>query len=274
MLLSSKEPHDKGGPMSRFSGKGVWLAASAIVLAICVAPFAIAAGENTPVKGGARNPSNNASQSYTKETQIIANTGTYGTRQSNKSDNGGGAIYGCRSGEGGSGKGNEPCIRSVNLAKGYAFEFQSGGTQGGTITVGNGGTSTKPFTTNATGVADGLNADQVDGKSATDIVEDAKLLTKFANVTGAGALRAGRGATASSRSQVGTYVVTFASDVSQCQYQVTEQGGRNDNTGSASAQTVSGQPTQVAVVTRDGGGVDGTGVTPIADHDFYLLVNC
>jgi len=103
------------------STKTVWIAASAIVLAICVAPFAIAAGESTPVKGGARNPSNNQSQAYTKETEIIANNGTYGTRQSNKSDNGGGAIYGCRSGEGGSGKGNEPCIRAVNLAKGYAF---------------------------------------------------------------------------------------------------------------------------------------------------------
>src|SRR3954452_7491628 len=249
-LFSLTEPHRQGGTMSRrFNGKGVWLAASAIVLAICVAPFALAAGENTPVKGGARNPSNNASLSYTKETQIIANTGTYGTRQSNKSDNGGGAIYGCRSGEGGSGKGNEPCIRSVNLAKGFAFEFQSAGTQGGTISVGNGGTSTKPFTTNATGVADGLNADQVDGKSATDIVDDAKALTKFATVTGAGALRAGRGPTASTRTDVGTYVVTFASDVSQCVFTATEQGGRTVNVGAAAAQPVSGQPTQVAVTT-------------------------
>src|SRR5690349_13776436 len=214
--------------MSRIHGKAVWLAASAIVLAICVAPFAIAAGENTPVRGGARNPSNNASEAYTKETQIIANNGTYGTRQSNKSDNGGGAIYGCRSGEGGSPKGNEPCVRAVNLAKGFAFEFATSGTEGGTISVGNGGTSTKPFTTNATGVATGLNADQVDGKSADDIVNDAKALTKFANVTGTGALRAGRGPTASTRTQAGTYTETFASDVSQCQYQVTEQGGRGD----------------------------------------------
>jgi hypothetical protein len=260
--------------MSRFSGKGVWLAASAIVLAICVAPFAIAAGENTPVKGGARNPSNNASQAYTKETQIIANTGTYGTRQSNKSDNGGGAIYGCRSGEGGSGKGNEPCVRAVNLAKGFAFEFQSGGTQGGTINVGNGGTATKPFTTNATGVADGLNADQVDGKNADDIVNDAQALTKFARVTQTGALQAGRGATASTRSQVGTYVVTFASDVSACALQATEVGGRGENTGATGVEHVSGQPTQVGVVTRDGGTADGTGATAFADHDFYLVVNC
>src|SRR3954453_14157924 len=123
----------------RLIGKGVWLAASGIGLAICVTPFALAAGGKTPARAGALNPSNNASLSYPKETQIIANTSTYGTRQSNKSDNGGGAIYGCRSGAGGSAKGNEPCIRAVDLSSGYAFEFESRGTQGGTITVGNGG---------------------------------------------------------------------------------------------------------------------------------------
>ena len=82
--------------------------AGAALLAVCVAPFALAAGEGRPITGGARNPSSNASQSYTRETQIIANNSTYGTRQSNKSDNGGGAIYGCRSKVGGTPKGNEP----------------------------------------------------------------------------------------------------------------------------------------------------------------------
>src|SRR5689334_19681113 len=103
----------------------LWVIASAIVIAVCVAPFAIAAGEGQPVKGGARNPSNNASQAYTRETQIIANTSTSGTRQSNKSNNGGGAIYGCRSGEGGTPKGNKPCLRASNLSKGYAFEYST-----------------------------------------------------------------------------------------------------------------------------------------------------
>ena len=260
--------------MSRIHGKSVWLAASAIVLAICVAPFALAAGENTAVKGGARNPSNNASQAYSRETQIISTTSTYGTRQSNKSDNGGGAIYGCRSGEGGSGKGNEPCVRAVNLAKGFAFEFESRGTQGGTINVGNGGTSTKPFTTNATGVADGLNADQVDGRNASDIVADAQAQNMFAKVGGDGALAAGRGATASARSQAGSYTVTFGTDVSKCAYQVTEIGDRGENTGAASVNTVANQPTQLSVVTRDGGGADGTGATAFGDHPFHLVVIC
>src|SRR3954462_1332479 len=233
-FFSLTEPHRQGGTMSRrFNGKGVWLAASAILLAICVAPFALASGENTPVKGGARNPSNNASQAYAKETEIIANTSTYGTRQSNKSDNGGGAIYGCRSGEGGSGKGNEPCVRAINLNTGYAFEFESHGTQGGTITVGNGGDTVKPFTTNATGVADGLNADRVDGKNATDIVTDAQALNSFASVTGAGVLSGTRGATAATRTQAGSYTVTFATDISKCAYQVTEIGDRGKNLGAA-----------------------------------------
>ena len=105
-------------------------------------------------------------KAYTKETEIIANVGTYGTRQSNKSNNGGGAVYGCRSAAGGTPKGNEPCVRASNLADGRAFEFNAnGGTEVGAIT---GPAAAAPFTTTATGVATGLNADKVDGKDATD----------------------------------------------------------------------------------------------------------
>src|SRR3954465_14471803 len=202
--------------------KRLWIVASATLLAVCVAPFALAAGEGRPLNGGARNPSNNQSQSYTRETEIIANNATYGTRQSNKSANGGGAIYGCRSGEGGTPKGNKPCIRANNLAKGFAFEFGGGGTRGGTIPAGNGGASNKPFTTNATGVADGLNADRVDGKNASDIVADAQAQNMFASVSPGGTLGNARGATASTRVDDGIYTVTFGADVSKCAYQVTE----------------------------------------------------
>src|SRR4051812_25318452 len=194
----------------------VWIIASSLLLAVCIAPFALAAGEGKPVDGGARNPSNNESQAYTRETEIIANNGTYGTRQSNKSDNGGGAIYGCRSGEGGSGKGNEPCVRAVNLAKGFAFELQTGGTQGGTITVGGGGDTAKPFTTNATGVADGLNADRVDGKSAGDIVNDAQAQNRFAQVSSAGKVGASRGIDSATHDAAGVYTVVFGADVTNC----------------------------------------------------------
>ena len=149
----------------RLRGNGPWILVSAIGVALVATPFAVAAGEGRPLDGGARNPSNNASQSYRRETQIIANLSTYGTRQSNKSNNGGGAIYGCRSGPGGSAANNEPCVRASNLSSGLAFEFATGGTRVGSITSTN--TSAAPFTTNATGVATGLNADQVDGQSAS-----------------------------------------------------------------------------------------------------------
>ena len=237
------------------STKTVWIAASAIVLAICVAPFAIAQSKSGPIAGAARNPSSDASQSYAKETEIIASNGTYGTRQSNKSDNGGGAIYGCRSGEGGSAKGNEPCIRANNLAKGLAFELETGGVLGGTFTVGNGGDTTKPFTTNATGVATGLNADRVDGKSADDFLAatgkaaDADKLdgrdgTDFAAagdllsavVTATGNVSSGRGATSASLAAPNTFTVTFNKDVSKCSFTATERGG------TASGETLAATP--------------------------------
>src|SRR4029079_8366156 len=72
-----------------------------------------------------------------KETEIIgkfdATTGSKGgyvTRQSNTqtgSKAGGGAIYGCRGAAGGSASGSAPCLRGVNLAAGYAFEFSTAG---------------------------------------------------------------------------------------------------------------------------------------------------
>src|SRR3954466_11713402 len=197
--------------------KRTFILASATLVAVAIAPFALAAGEGNPVRGGNRNPSSDASLAYTRETQIIANNSTYGTRQSNKSDNGGGAIYGCRSAAGGTAANNEPCIRANNLPAGRAFEVVTQGAEGGRIEAVAAGA--KPFTTNATGVATGLNADQVDGKSASDIVAYAQNLTKFAAVAGTGALSAGRGAASASRAaDPGDYRVVFNDDVSKCAY--------------------------------------------------------
>jgi hypothetical protein len=253
------------------------------VLALLVgAPLAIAAGPSGPLDGGARNPSANQSQEYTNETQIIADNGTYGTRQSNKSDNGGGAIYGCRSGAGGTPKGNEPCIRSNNLSTGLAFEFETGGLLGGTITVGNGGDNAVPFTTNATGVATGLNADRVDGKQASDFLAtsgkaadadklDGRDSADFASagdllsaaVSMAGTVTGGRGATAASYAAgSNTFTVTFNKDVSKCTYTATQ------NSASASGDTLA-----VSSVSANGAqvAVDESGTTPFA---FNLQVIC
>ena len=105
--------------------QGRYVFGSAIVLALLVSPFAIATTGDV-LREGKRNPGSGAAN---RETQIIADTKTYGTRQSNVRDgNGGGAIYGCRSK-----LGREPCIRSVNLKDGRAFEFATGGSEGGRI---------------------------------------------------------------------------------------------------------------------------------------------
>jgi len=254
------------------SGQGPWALASALLLAILVSPFAIAAGEGQPLDGGTRNPSTNEAQSYNRETEVIANTSTYGTRQSNKSDNGGGAVYGCRSGEGGSARGNEPCLRATNLSRGYAFEVETRGAQGGLITVGDGGDTTKPFTTNATGVADGLNADRVDGKSAADIVTDAQAQNRFAQVAATGTLGNDRGVAAASRQAAGRYTVVFDEDVSRCALNVT-QSAFDENNG-ASAFEIGADGKSVRVVTRAGGGPDGTGATAPADKAFHITATC
>jgi hypothetical protein len=239
--------------------RGPWILASALLVALLVAPFAGAFGEGNAVKGGARNPSPDARRAYTKETQIIANVNSYGTRQSNKSNNGGGAVYGCRSGAGGTAKGNEPCLRASNLAAGRAFEFNTNsGTEVGQIT---GPATAAPFTTTATGVATGLNADKVDGKDATD------LQAKFATVNGAdGAVGSNRGvaASGSGRASAGVYNVVFDADVSKCSRIATVAGAA-----AAAITTDAGANAQTVTVHT----FDLPAATP-GDHSFNLTVTC
>lgn len=245
--------------------------ASAVIIGLLASSFAIASGEGKTLLLGKRNPGSNASAALTSETQIIANNSTYGTRQSNKSDSGGGAIYGCRSKLGGTEKGNQPCVRSSNLADGRAFEFSSnGGTEVGQITSGN--VNAAPFTTNAKGVATGLNADQVDGKGADDLAKDAHTdalataqgLTSFAAVAANGTLGGKRGATSSSTSATGTYSVVFANDISACAIQVTE--ATVTDAGAAAAELGSDKKT-VAVATKDAAGA-------AANRPFHITVSC
>ncbi len=150
-------------------------------LAVAIAPFGIAATGDS-LREGRRNGTTS------RETQIISNigsttalTGGYSTRQSNLSASGGGAVYGCRSQAGGSRATptpQNPCVRSNNLSRGLAFEFNTTiGDVAGAITAGSGGDSKKPFTTNATGVATGLNADRVDNLDAAGIVGVARIKT-------------------------------------------------------------------------------------------------
>lgn len=202
-----------------------YLLATGIAVALIGAPVAIGAGENRPTNGGARNPAGGASQNYTAETQIIANNATYGTRQSNKSATGGGAIYGCRAA---TGAGNRPCVRAANLSSGRAFEFSTGGTEVGRIESTN--PSAAPFTTNATAVATGLNADKVDGKDATQIVTDAQALNRIGQVSAGGTLTNARGITSATNTGAGTYTVVFAADASACAVNATVVDAANAGT--------------------------------------------
>ncbi len=140
------------------------------------------AGEGDPITGGERNPSSNQAQELNEETQIIADTpiDSYGTRQSNKGE-GGGAIYGCRAALDtqalGDPKRTTPCLRVNNLEGGEAFQYTTEGPLAGVIQ--NGGDlgqlnpNAKPLVTNATGVANGFNADDVDGMDAQQIIAEA-----------------------------------------------------------------------------------------------------
>ena len=237
-----------------------WLLATAVALAVLVPTLAVAAGEGNPLRGGVRNPSANESLALQRETEVIANTSTYGTRQSNKSNNGGGAIYGCRSGEGGSTTGNEPCIRANNLANGRAFEFNSEAGEAGRIEVGAGGDSVRPFSTNATGVATGLNADEVDGFDGREVAP------RFAAVSSTGTLTANRGATAATREGVGVYRVTFGEDINTCAYSATVIGDANSQ-GFATIEPVDARNLRVRTAQR-------AGDNPLADRTFHLVANC
>jgi hypothetical protein len=209
---------------------------------LVAAPAALAA----PVDGGARNPHNGG---YTSETQIIgqvaqntgghaANTGGYVTRQSNKTDSGGGAIYGCRAKAG-----TESCVAANNLNNGDAFRFQSTVTAGtiGQLRFGldiNKPVAKPPFVTNGTGLVKNLNADQLDGKSVEDFAAKASLddyvakgTLLFAAVAADGKIAANRGVPANGAATVDAstadakFTVPFSGDLSKCVATATPTGG-------------------------------------------------
>jgi hypothetical protein len=201
--------------LSRANGR--YLLASSVVLAVLVPTLAFATGEGRPVEGGTRNPALDPSKAYTAETEIIADVATYGTRQSNKRNgDGGAAIYGCRSNPG-----SEPCLRATNIKGGLAFEFASAGSKGGTIQLDD--PTGAPLTTNATGVATGLNADRVDGREGASLAAAGDF--KFAVVAPTGELQSARGAIASAGPGEGrTYTITFDANVSRCSYTTSAVG--------------------------------------------------
>src|SRR3954453_1657991 len=237
-----------------------------LILAVGAPSAAMGFGEGRSLLLGKRNPSGNSNLAVLRETQIIANTATYSTRQSNlKEGDGGGAIYGCRSNAG-----NEPCIRANNLRSGRAFEFASDGKEAGRIEVGGDHTGA-PFTTNATGVATGLNADQVDGKSATDFAAATSLTFAIVSDTGGTATPTVTGPTSPTVTEAtvggdAVYTVDFKRDVSKCSYTASPSGSAGSAPGVA---PTTGQPNQVTV------NMGATGTTPAPNRgSFHLQVMC
>jgi hypothetical protein len=236
-------------------GPGKWALATALVLVLGGGSYAMASGEGGSLVAGKRNPT---SGQITRETTIIAKTGGYATRQSNfNHGSGGGAIYGCRSNPG-----TQPCIRANNLTTGRAFEFATKGSEAGFIQAD--GANAKPFTTNAHGVATGLNADQVDGKSADDIVADAAAQNPTAQVKGDGTLASSRGVSGNvQHTGTGKYTLTFTKDVSKC----TATATQTDLTDPGVIAVAPQSSTTIEVDTRSGGG-------SLADRPFNLVVTC
>ncbi|MGX6448377.1 hypothetical protein ACVU7I_09965 [Patulibacter sp. S7RM1-6] len=246
------------------AGRLMTVLAAAIVAVAVAAPLAVGAGEGSDVVGGKRNPTGGSTREFASETEIIARNSTFGTRQSNKGA-GGGAIYGCRAANAG-----KACIEASNLSNGQAFGFRFRGPVGGTITTnatGPAAAEAKPFTTNATGVATGLNADRVDGKDAQQIVDEAAARTKIATLTAQGELQNQRGFTAAGREAEGRYLLTTDGDISKCVPSVTAYGTAENPNSNATVEIVDG--THVRVFTQSGGD------TPAAaDRQVAVTVNC
>ncbi len=218
-----------------------------VAIAVLAAPIAIAG----TIQGGQRNPGG-SSLAYSQSTQIIGSLSGYAARVSNYGT-GGAVIDGCRGVTGG-----PACVEVDNLKTGQAFDFLSSGSVGGTIHLAN--PNGAPFTTNATGVATGLNANYLQGKAASaflgataqaadsaklggvpasSYVQTSQLSSQvssqlggyaqtsqllFAVVSQNGSLGANRGATASAATNSTSYTVTFSANVSRCSYTASPAG--------------------------------------------------
>ena len=252
-----------------------------LALAVVAAPQAMASGEGTNARLGVRNP---GSGNLTVQTQIIASNSNWGTRQSNKGA-GGGAIYGCRSAPG-----SESCVRAVNLQNGIAFSFQANsGNNVGSFQIGSTSAvqpNATPFTTNASGMVTNLNANFVGGQTVAQIQSGAvstavsqavseagtaaQALSSIAVVSSNGSLVRGRGATGSTQTGTGTYVVTFGSSISTCALQVTV----NSSGGAAGFATATMATSTTASVSVFSHSTTAPSAATAANLPFYLTVNC
>ncbi len=175
--MDEQVPQDAAPPRRRRDG--IVALTACLATAGLLAPIAIGA-TGSAFREGLRNPLRG---SAVKETQIIASTpaNVYGTRQSNVGQ-GGAAIYGCRTTsnlqELADTTVSTPCLRVNNLSNGLIYSYRFGnGRVGGVYQAGAttaDDPTARPFITNATGVATGLNADRLDGLDAQQIIDAAR----------------------------------------------------------------------------------------------------
>lgn len=224
------------------SGKAISIAGA--VIAIAVAPVALASGwhwsskahtasskARSSLRGGIHNPPHSA---FSRTTGLFANTKGWASRTKNLGS-GGSAQLLCGAPAGGS-----ACLEASNASTGFAFSFSSAGATGGTILLKN--AAGAPFTTNAHGVASGLNANYLEGKQAKDFlpangtaVDSTKLggeepshylnvgQVLFAVVSAEPKIESGRGAKSVTK-KGSTYTVIFEGDASKCSYTASPEG--------------------------------------------------
>ena len=233
----------------RGTGRTRAVVAGAAVLAFGVAPLTYAATGGT-LTLGERNSANDETEIISDQLAGNSTKGGYATRQSNLSNSGGGAIYGCRStAKTAPTDQKNPCLRANNLSTGLSFEFRATrGNVGGDISVANGGDGTKPFTTNATGVATGLNADRVDGLNAEDIAKATQAIAAKEATDKAAAAKS-RWALVNEKGQI---------EEQSGGFKVIDCYTTNDNCYLDSGATVAGHGVSATIALQNGVDVDGT----------------
>ena len=220
---------------------------TAVLVAMMVAPFAVAQG------GDARVESSDDRYAFL-------------ARNTNQGDGGAGA-FACQSDANPAGQTNrEPCLNMVNKGTGFAAAFRTRGLTGFRLQTSGTGTAT-PFLldSNATGKVEHLNADQVDGLSE----EQLRALFARINVDGSGnptVADGANGVTAVSRQSAGRYQVTFNRDISKCG--LTGTGADLTDERVIAATPLAGNNNVVDVAVRNGN--DGAAT----DSPFYIKADC
>lgn len=227
------------------AGRSRLILVAGVAIAVVAAPVALASSgggtahkaaannnDRSSLRGGIHNPPH---ASFARTTGLFANTRGWVSRTKNLGS-GGAATLVCHAPAGGA-----ACLEAANTKAGFAFAFKSSGSTGGTILLKN--AEGAPFTTNAHGVATGLNANYLEGKQASEFqlaakpaadseklggqtpdhyVNTGELL--FANVEAGPKITSTRGATAVTAAG-STYTVVFGTtDVSKCSYTASPEG--------------------------------------------------